>query len=158
MLLFINLSLTKMSLWVKQKTVPPTVNLFSLILKTCRSTWIIGHPQIIENQSDISCKLTHFLCNASCAFGFDDTNGESSESGDVFRAVAGAYAAAIFIVVPIEDIVTAITRELLFLLTYDIRSLIPRGIRYSFRIQNYSRIQLLFFSSGQSIILWSRGK
>ena len=48
------------------------------------------------------------MCNASYAFGFDDTNGESTKSGDVFRAVAGAYAAAIFIVVPIEDIVTAI--------------------------------------------------
>ena len=29
----------------------------------------------------------------------------------------------------------------------------PRRIRYSFRIQNYSRIQSLFFSSGQSVIL-----
>ena len=48
------------------------------------------------------------MCNTSCAFRFDNTNGESTESGDVFRAVAGAYAATIFIVVPIDDIVTAI--------------------------------------------------
>jgi len=31
------------------------------------------------------CALAHFLCNGSCAFGFDDTNCESSEPGDVFR-------------------------------------------------------------------------
>ena len=39
----------------------------------------------------------------------------------------------------------------MFLLTYDTRSLIPKGIRYSFRIQNYSRIQSLFFSSVQTV-------
>ena len=42
------------------------------------------------------------------AFGFDDANGETPESGDVFRAVASAYAAAIFIVVPIDNIVAAV--------------------------------------------------
>jgi len=48
------------------------------------------------------------LCEASDAFGFDDANGETPESGDVFRAVAGAYAAAIFITVPLDSIVAAV--------------------------------------------------
>ena len=42
------------------------------------------------------------------AFGFDDSNSESPEPGHVFRAVAGAYPTAIFIVVPIDDVVAAI--------------------------------------------------
>ena len=42
------------------------------------------------------------------AFGFNDANGETPESGDVFLAVASAYAAAILIVVPIDNIAAAV--------------------------------------------------
>ncbi len=57
---------------------------------------------------NIASQLSHFLCDATHAFGFDDSNGESPESGDVFRAVASAYTTAVFIVVPIDDVVAAI--------------------------------------------------
>ena len=41
-------------------------------------------------------------------FGFDDADGESAEPGDIFWTVASADPTAIFIVVPIDDVVTAI--------------------------------------------------
>ena len=73
-----------------------------------RGARVFGHPQIIKDQADIAGQFSHFLGYATYAFGFNDSNGESAESGDVFRTVAGADPTAIFIVIPIEDIVTAI--------------------------------------------------
>ena len=46
--------------------------------------------------------------NASDLFGFDDANCKTPKSGDVFWTVAGAYAATIFIKIPIDDIVAAV--------------------------------------------------
>ena len=46
--------------------------------------------------------------DAANAFGFDDANGESPQSGDVFRAVTSAYAAAVFVIVPIDNVMTAV--------------------------------------------------
>lgn len=46
--------------------------------------------------------------DATYAFGFDDANGESPQSSDVFGAVAGAYAAAVFVIVPIDNVMTAV--------------------------------------------------
>ena len=42
------------------------------------------------------------------AFGFDDTNGESAQSGDIFWTVTSAYAAAVLIIVPIDNVMTAV--------------------------------------------------
>ena len=42
------------------------------------------------------------------AFGFDDANGESPQSSDVFWAVTSAYAAAVFVIVPIDNVMTAV--------------------------------------------------
>jgi hypothetical protein len=69
---------------------------------------VIRHSQVIENQADITCELPHFLCDVGCSFGFQYPNGESSKSGHVFKAKAGAYPVSIFIVVPIKDVMTAI--------------------------------------------------
>ncbi len=61
---------------------------------------------------DTSGRLAHFLCDAADAlvdaFVFDDADREAAQAGDVFWAMAGADAAAVFIVVPIEDVMTAI--------------------------------------------------
>lgn len=46
--------------------------------------------------------------DAADTFGFDEANGEAPQSGDVFRAVAGAYAASVFVKVPIYDVMTAV--------------------------------------------------
>ena len=41
-------------------------------------------------------------------FGFDDANGESPEAGDIFWPITGAYAAAVFIIVPIDNVMAAV--------------------------------------------------
>ncbi len=48
------------------------------------------------------------MCDAAYAFGFDDANGESPQSSDVFRAVTSAYSAAVFVKVPIDNVMTAV--------------------------------------------------
>ena len=53
-------------------------------------------------------QLAHLLRHTIHAFGFDEAEGEPSESRDVFGTVAGADAAPVFIEVPVQDVVTAI--------------------------------------------------
>ena len=48
------------------------------------------------------------MCDTAQPFGFDDTDGEASQAGDILRAVAGADAAAVLIIVPVEDIMAAV--------------------------------------------------
>jgi len=52
--------------------------------------------------------LPHFLCHAVHTFGFDDTDGEASKTGDVFRTVTGSYPTAVFVNVPVDDVMAAI--------------------------------------------------
>lgn len=74
-------------------------------------TGILTHPEIIEDQSDIAVELAHFLGDTSDAFGFDQTDGETAKSRDIFRAVAGSDSTSVFIIVPIQDMVTAIFND-----------------------------------------------
>ena len=69
---------------------------------------VFCHSQVIEDQANIACELSHFLCNATHALGFDDSDGKTSEARDVFRAIAGAYATAVFIEIPVQDVVAAV--------------------------------------------------
>jgi len=52
--------------------------------------------------------VSHFLGNATHPFGFDDSDGKTAESGNIFRAIAGTYPAAVFIEVPVQDVVAAV--------------------------------------------------
>ena len=49
--------------------------------------------------------------NASHAFGFKDPDGKTAEPCDVFRAVAGAYPAAVFIEIPVQDVMAAVFND-----------------------------------------------
>lgn len=53
-------------------------------------------------------ELPHLLGDTPYTLRLDDADSESSQSGDVLRAVPGAYPAPVFIVVPVEDVVTAV--------------------------------------------------
>ena len=64
--------------------------------------------EVIEHGADVKSELSHFPRDAAYVFGFDDSNGKPSEPGDVLRAIAFAYPASIFIIVPIKDVVAAI--------------------------------------------------
>jgi hypothetical protein len=77
-------------------------------LEASRGARVSGHAQVIKDQTDVACEFSHFLCNAAYAFGFDDPDGKAAEAGDVFRAVAGAYATAVFIEIPVQDVVAAV--------------------------------------------------
>ena len=71
-------------------------------------TRVFTHSEIIEDRADITCELPHFLSDAENAFGFNDSNGKPSESGDVLWTIAATYTATIFIVVPIKDVVATL--------------------------------------------------
>ena len=83
-------------------------NLKGFLLESSRGASVFCHPQVIEDQTDIACELSHSLCDTADPFGFDEADGKASESGDVFWSIAGAYTAAVFIEVPIQDIVAAV--------------------------------------------------
>src|SRR5271169_6135518 len=56
----------------------------------------------------MTCELAHFLRDATRPAGFDHADGEAAKPGDVFRAVAGTDATAVFIVVPIENVMATV--------------------------------------------------
>jgi hypothetical protein len=57
--------------------------------------------------------LTHFLGNIARIFGLDDANGEAAKPSDIFRAVTYAYSAAILVVVPVKNVMTAVLNSLM---------------------------------------------
>ena len=64
--------------------------------------------QIVKDQAYIEHELSHFLRDAAASFGFDDANGKTSQASHVFRAMALAYPAAVFGIVPIDNVMTAV--------------------------------------------------
>jgi len=48
------------------------------------------------------------LDDAAHTFELDDANGKTAQSGNVFGAMASTYAAAVFIIVPIDNVMTAV--------------------------------------------------
>ena len=46
--------------------------------------------------------------DAANAFGFDDADGESPQPSDIFWAVTSAYAAAVFVIVPIDNVMATV--------------------------------------------------
>jgi len=69
---------------------------------------VSGHAQVVEDQATVTVELAHFLSDAAHALGLDHTDGEAAQAADVLGAVAGADAAAVLVVVPIEDVVAAV--------------------------------------------------
>jgi len=73
-----------------------------------RRAGVGGHAQVVEYQASVLVELAHFLSDAAHALGLDQTDGEAAQAGDVLGAVAGADAATVLVIVPIEDIMAAI--------------------------------------------------
>lgn len=69
---------------------------------------VFSHFQIIKDDTNVKGKLTHFLSNVTRALGLDQTDGEATQAGHVFRAVAGADSTTVFIISPIKDVVAAV--------------------------------------------------
>ncbi len=53
-------------------------------------------------------ELPHLLRHTVHPLGFDDTHGKAAQTGDVVRAVAGSNPAAVFVKVPVEDVMATI--------------------------------------------------
>ena len=69
---------------------------------------VLGHGQVIEDQSDVAGEALDGRSDAVFGLGFDDADGETTQGGEVFRAVTFAEGAAILIPVPVEDVVAAV--------------------------------------------------
>jgi hypothetical protein len=72
------------------------------------SARVFSHAQIVKDQANIEHELSHFLRDAAYPFGFYDTNGKAAQAGDIFRAMSGTYPAAVFVIVPIDNVMTAV--------------------------------------------------
>ena len=48
------------------------------------------------------------MCDAARSFGLDDADGETAQPGNVFRAIARAYAAAVLVIVPVENVMATV--------------------------------------------------
>jgi len=48
------------------------------------------------------------LGDAARAFGLDDADGETAQPSHIFRAMSRAYAAAVFVIVPIDNVVATV--------------------------------------------------
>jgi hypothetical protein len=65
---------------------------------------VFRHPKVIEEQPWVPVELADFLGDVADASGLDQADGEAAQTRDVFRAVSGADAAAIFVIDPVEDV------------------------------------------------------
>ena len=72
------------------------------------SARVFRHPQIVKDQAYIARELSHFLRDAAHTFGFDDANSKTAQSGNVFRTMSGAYPTAVFVIVPIDNVMAAV--------------------------------------------------
>ena len=69
---------------------------------------IAGHFEIIKDCAPVEHEFLHFFRNGFIGFlAFQQADGKASQAGDVFRPVAGADSAAVFIVVPVDDVMAA---------------------------------------------------
>jgi len=69
---------------------------------------VLRHFQVIKDKPHFAGKLSHFLSNTASACGLDKRNSETPQPGDVFRPMSGADTTAVFIIIPIDDVMAAI--------------------------------------------------
>ncbi|MDZ7581923.1 MAG: hypothetical protein U5R30_15395 [Deltaproteobacteria bacterium] len=53
-------------------------------------------------------ELSHFLRGATHPLGLDDADGKTPKASNVFRAMAGSYPAAVFVIVPVDNVVATV--------------------------------------------------
>src|SRR5207302_1605761 len=83
--------------------------------------------QVIEDQTRVPRQSSHFLRHAPGAFGLEHADGETAKPRDVFRAVTGADATAVFIIVPVDDVVTTVLNRPVT--AVDFENLMRAGLR-----------------------------
>ena len=83
-------------------------NLFSQLSRRSGCTRILGHPEVVEDQPHPAVEVSHLLRDIGDAFGFDEPDREPSEPRDIFGPMLRADTAAVFIEVPVKNIVATI--------------------------------------------------
>jgi hypothetical protein len=84
------------------------VNLFSR--RRVQMGGILGHAQVIEDEPGTETEPAHEFGDGLGGFleRLEDTDGEATQSRDVFGAKAGSNARAILVVVPVDDVMHAL--------------------------------------------------
>lgn len=67
-----------------------------------------SHFQVVKDHSNVPIELAHFLSDTAHPFAFDEAHGESSQACHILRTMACADTAAVFIVIPVDDVMTAV--------------------------------------------------
>ena len=69
----------------------------------------MSHAQVVEDETGTEGKLAHHFGDRKSVVlkGLEDAHGKATQSGDVFRAEASSDAAAVLIVVPVDDVMNA---------------------------------------------------
>ena len=66
---------------------------------------VLGHAEIIEDTADFAGEFSDGSRDAIVALGLEQPDGEAPQAGDILRSIAGAHGAAIFVPVPVEEVV-----------------------------------------------------
>jgi len=66
---------------------------------------------MVEEQAHIALELTHGLGDAAQGFRLDEADGDAAQARDIFRAMPRAAAAAILVVVPVDDVLAAVVDD-----------------------------------------------
>lgn len=72
-----------------------------------RAVSLASNIQATKHRAHVKGQLTHCLGNILCALAFDQTDCESSHSCHIFWAKSFWDSAAVFVIVPVNDIVAA---------------------------------------------------
>lgn len=69
---------------------------------------VLRRDQIVEDQADVACQALNGRGDARLGSGLNEAYGETAQGGEVLRTVTFADGAAIFIPVPVEELVAGI--------------------------------------------------
>ena len=64
--------------------------------------------EVVKYQPHAHGQLPHLLSHIGDAFGFDGSDGETAQPGDIGGAVAGADSGTIFVEIPIKDVMAGV--------------------------------------------------
>ncbi|MGI9305396.1 MAG: hypothetical protein ACR2RB_22245 [Gammaproteobacteria bacterium] len=68
----------------------------------------MSHCEVVKDQSRVEGEFAHFLGDITYAFAFDHAHGETPQTRHVLRPVAFTDAGAIFVEVPVEDVMARV--------------------------------------------------
>ncbi|MEO5377818.1 MAG: hypothetical protein H7832_08585 [Magnetococcus sp. DMHC-6] len=74
-------------------------------LRNGSATGVLRHMEVVKYQSHAHGQLPHLLSHVGDAFGFDGSDGETAQPGDIGGAVTFADSRTIFVEIPVKDVI-----------------------------------------------------